>query len=67
MARSACSLSAPAADDFLNNVIARLVALLLEADWIVLLMVPPLLVLHYGVVKREEQYLERKFGQVYRN
>jgi protein-S-isoprenylcysteine O-methyltransferase Ste14 len=30
-------------------------------------MVPPLLVLHYGVVKREEQYLERKFGQVYRN
>ena len=67
MARSACSLSAPAAGDFLNNVIARLVALLLEADWIVLLMVPPLLVLHYGVVKREEQYFERKFGQVYRN
>jgi len=42
-------------------------ALLLKADWIVLLMVPALLLLHYGVVLREEQYLERKFGQLYRD
>jgi protein-S-isoprenylcysteine O-methyltransferase Ste14 len=42
-------------------------ALVLKADWIVLLMVPALLLLHYGVVLREEQYLERKFGQVYRD
>jgi hypothetical protein len=33
----------------------------------VLLMIPALLLLHYGVVLREEQYLERKFGQVYRD
>ena len=41
-------------------------ALLLALDWIVLLMVPALLVLHYGVVKREERYLEAKFGDSYR-
>jgi protein-S-isoprenylcysteine O-methyltransferase Ste14 len=40
-------------------------ALLLNADWIVLLMVPALLLLHYGVVKREERYLEKKFGESY--
>jgi protein-S-isoprenylcysteine O-methyltransferase Ste14 len=42
-------------------------ALLLNADWIVLLMVPALLLLHDGVVKREEQYLEKKFGESYRS
>jgi len=42
-------------------------ALLLKADWIVVLMVPALLLLHYGVVLREEQYLELKFGQIYRD
>ena len=26
-------------------------------------MVPALLLLHYGGVKREEQYLEKKFGE----
>jgi protein-S-isoprenylcysteine O-methyltransferase Ste14 len=31
-----------------------------------LLMVPALLVLHFGVVQREEQYLELKFGDRYR-
>jgi protein-S-isoprenylcysteine O-methyltransferase Ste14 len=41
-------------------------ALMLGSDWIVLLMVPALLLLHYGVVKREELYLEQKFGQTYR-
>jgi protein-S-isoprenylcysteine O-methyltransferase Ste14 len=41
-------------------------ALLLDGDWIVLLMIPFLLVLHYGVVLREEQYLEKKFGEPYR-
>jgi protein-S-isoprenylcysteine O-methyltransferase Ste14 len=42
-------------------------AFLLGADWIVLLMVPALLLLHYGVVLREEQYLEKKFGESYRS
>ena len=41
-------------------------ALLLASDWIVLLMAPALLVLHYGVVKCEERYLEAKFGDGYR-
>jgi|RhiMetdeSRZDD1v2_1073273.scaffolds.fasta_scaffold2050974_2 hypothetical protein len=30
-------------------------------------MVPTLLLLHYGGVKREEQYLEKKFGESYRS
>ena len=29
-------------------------------------MVPALLLLHYGGVKRGEQYLEKKFGESYR-
>ena len=43
------------------------VALLLGSAWIVVLMVPALRLLHYGVVLREEAYLERKFGAAYRN
>jgi len=42
------------------------VALVFALDWLVLLIVPSLLVLHFGVVRREEQYLERKFGDAYR-
>jgi protein-S-isoprenylcysteine O-methyltransferase Ste14 len=41
-------------------------ALMLASDWIVILMVPMLLLIHYGVVLREESYLERKFGETYR-
>jgi protein-S-isoprenylcysteine O-methyltransferase Ste14 len=42
-------------------------ALMLASDWIVLLMVPALALIHYGVVLREELYLERKFGEPYRS
>jgi protein-S-isoprenylcysteine O-methyltransferase Ste14 len=38
----------------------------LGSDWTLLLLVPTALVLHYGVVLREERYLERKFGEEYR-
>jgi len=40
-------------------------ALLLDSSWILLLLAPATLLLHYGVVLREERYLERKFGAAY--
>ncbi len=42
------------------------VALLFNALWILLLVVPVLLVIRYGVIAREEAYLTRKFGDAYR-
>ncbi|MET0497714.1 MAG: isoprenylcysteine carboxylmethyltransferase family protein [Steroidobacteraceae bacterium] len=41
------------------------VGCLLNNEWILLLTLPALLVIHYVVVLREEAYLERRFGQVY--
>lgn len=35
-------------------------------EWTLLLAVPGALVIHFGVVRREERYLERKFGDDYR-
>jgi protein-S-isoprenylcysteine O-methyltransferase Ste14 len=34
--------------------------------WLLMMLVPFALVIRYGVVAREEAYLERKFGDVYR-
>src|SRR6266705_733561 len=42
------------------------VALLINAPWILLLVVPVLVVIRYGVIAREEAYLTRKFGDAYR-
>src|SRR5215813_13183005 len=42
------------------------VALLVNVWWILLLVVPVLLVIRYGVIAREEVYLTRKFGEAYR-
>jgi protein-S-isoprenylcysteine O-methyltransferase Ste14 len=42
-------------------------ALRLDTLWPLLLLLPLLIVYHYGVVQREERYLERKFGDTYRN
>jgi len=42
------------------------IAFMFALDWLVLLMAPALLILHFGVVHREEQYLEQKFGDSYR-
>ena len=33
--------------------------------WLLMMLVPFALVINYGVVAREEAYLERKFGDVY--
>jgi protein-S-isoprenylcysteine O-methyltransferase Ste14 len=41
-------------------------ALVFALDWLVLLIVPSVLILHVGVVRREERYLEQKFGDQYR-
>ena len=38
----------------------------LNTWWSLILLVPLLLVMHAGVVRREERYLERKFGEEYR-
>jgi protein-S-isoprenylcysteine O-methyltransferase Ste14 len=35
--------------------------------WLLMMLVPFVLVIRYGVVSREEAYLERKFGDGYRN
>ncbi len=43
------------------------IALIFALDWVFLLMVPGCLILHFAVVRREEVYLERKFGGAYRN
>lgn len=41
-------------------------ALLVNALWPVLLLVPLVVVTHLGIVRREERYLEAKFGDGYR-
>ncbi len=42
------------------------IAIVFALDWLPLLMIPSWLTLHYGVVRSEENYLEQKFGEVYR-
>jgi protein-S-isoprenylcysteine O-methyltransferase Ste14 len=39
------------------------IALLLDNAWILAALVPVLILMHYGVILREEAYLERKFGE----
>jgi len=41
-------------------------ALAFASPWALLLSAPVLLVMHVGVVRREERYLEAKFGEAYR-
>lgn len=40
-------------------------ALLLNNVWLLVLLIPAVVVMHYGVIKPEEAYLERKFGDAY--
>jgi protein-S-isoprenylcysteine O-methyltransferase Ste14 len=41
-------------------------AIALDNLWLLIMLVPFALIINYGVVAREEAYLERKFGDVYR-
>ena len=40
-------------------------ALLFQLPWALILLVPVFLVLHFGVIIPEENYLEEKFGERY--
>ena len=42
------------------------VAIAFNSVWLLMTLVPFALVIRYGVIAREEAYLERKFGDVYR-
>jgi protein-S-isoprenylcysteine O-methyltransferase Ste14 len=42
------------------------IAVALASDWTLVMLLPGAFVLHVGVVKREERYLEAKFGNAYR-
>jgi protein-S-isoprenylcysteine O-methyltransferase Ste14 len=41
-------------------------AVMLASDWMLVTTVAFVLVIHFGVVRREERYLEAKFGDAYR-
>jgi protein-S-isoprenylcysteine O-methyltransferase Ste14 len=42
------------------------IAVLLRSEGSVLMLMPAAMIMHYGVVLREESYLERRFGDAYR-
>jgi len=37
-----------------------------RSPWVLILALPLVIILRYGVVAREETYLERRFGDAYR-
>ena len=41
-------------------------SVLLASDWMLVMTIVFVPVIHFGVVKREERYLEAKFGDAYR-
>ena len=43
------------------------IALLADSLWMLAALIPAVLLLHYGVVLREERYLEARFGAAYRD
>ena len=43
------------------------IGLVVRSPWIMLLAVPLAIIIHYGVIAREEAYLEERFGDAYRD
>ncbi len=41
------------------------IALVFDLLWVVAMLIPVLLIIHFGVILREERYLASKFGQTY--
>lgn len=41
------------------------IAVAADAIWVVAMLVPTMVVIRYGVIAREERYLEKKFGEEY--
>jgi protein-S-isoprenylcysteine O-methyltransferase Ste14 len=41
-------------------------SILIASDWTLVMTIVFALVVHFGVIKREERYLDAKFGEVYR-
>ena len=48
------------------GLLAAGIGVALASDWTLVMLVPGALLIHFGVVKREELYLEAKFGDAYR-
>ena len=42
------------------------IAIAMDSVWVLGMLVPTLIVMHFGVIVREERYLEGKFGEEYR-
>ncbi len=42
------------------------IGFLVNSLWVLLMLVPAVIVIHFGIIKREERYLEVKFGDEYR-
>ena len=42
------------------------IACLVNSLWVLVMVLPAVTVMHFGVIKREERYLEAKFGDEYR-
>jgi protein-S-isoprenylcysteine O-methyltransferase Ste14 len=42
------------------------IGIALASDWTVVMVAPMMLIIHFGVVRREEHYLETKFSESYR-
>jgi len=49
------------------NLITISLSLLLDNFWILILLLPTLIIMTYGVILHEEAYLEDKFGEEYKN